>query len=607
MADETIANDRFRLIVESAPNAMVLINHKGKIDLVNAETERLFGYSREELLGSNVEMLIPSRFTEKHPDYRNGFFSNPASRSMGIGRDLFALRKDGSEFPVEIGLNPIESPEGAMVLAAIIDITERKKAEERFRLVVESSPSGVILVDRTGRITLVNSQAERLFGYHRTELIGMLVDNLLPVRNHGKHPMFRNMFHEKPQVRSMGEGRELFALRKDGTEFPVEIGLNPIESPDGDLVLASVIDITERKKAVERFRLVVESSPSAMVLVDHEGKISLVNGQTERLFGYNRTELMGMQVDELLPGRYRINHPGFRKMFNEKPQVRSMGEGRDLFALRKDGSEFPVEIGLNPIESNEGNMVLASVIDITERKMQEGNRLKSEFLANMSHELRTPMNAVLGFSELLIDKKAGELNAKQLEYLNDIHASGTHLLQLINDILDLSKIESGKSELTLESFNLQEVIEEVIKVLMPMAQKKQVEVKAVQSEDVKFARLDKQKFRQILYNLASNALKFNHPDGTATIETEKSGLNNFVLKVKDSGIGIAPENIKKLFMPFVQLDSGRSRQHEGSGLGLTLVKNMVEMHGGMIEVESILGQGSTFKVTLPIEFTQQHS
>jgi protein-histidine pros-kinase len=605
VTDETRANDRFRLIVESAPNAMVLVNHKGKIDLVNAETERLFGYSRKDLLGSNVEILIPTRFIEKHPGYRNGFFASPASRSMGVGRDLFALRKDGTEFPVEIGLNPIESPEGPMVLAAIIDITERKKAEERFRLVVESSPSGVILVDRTGKITLVNSQAERLFGYNRVELIGMQVDNLLPARLRDKHPVFRNTFNEKPQVRSMGEGRELFALRKDGSEFPVEIGLNPIESQDGDLVLASVIDITERKKALERFRLVVESSPSAMVLVDHEGKISLVNGQTEKLFGYNRAELIGMLVEELLPLRYRTHHPGFRKLFNEKPQVRSMGEGRDLFAMRKDGSEFPVEIGLNPIESHEGNMILASVIDITERKMQEANRLKSEFLANMSHELRTPMNAVLGFSELLIDKKAGELNAKQLEYLNDIHASGTHLLQLINDILDLSKIESGKSELTIESFNLQEVIEEVIKVLSPMADKKQVKVKTALSAEVEFARLDKHKFRQILYNLASNALKFNQPDGTVTIETVKSGAVHFIMKVKDSGIGIAPENIKKLFMPFVQLDSGRSRQHEGSGLGLALVKNIVEMHGGIIEVESILGQGSTFKITLPIEFTKQ--
>lgn len=518
---------------------------------------------------------------------------------------FFALRRDGSEFPVEIGLNPIESPDGPMVLAAIIDITERKKAEERFRLVVESSPSGVILVDRNGKITLVNSQAERLFGYHRTELIGTPVDNLLPLRYRDKHPVFRNTFHGKPQVRSMGEGRELFALRKDGSEFPVEIGLNPIESQDGDLVLASVIDITERKKAVERFRLVVESSPSAMVLVDHQGKISLVNGQTEKVFGYNRLELIGMQVDELLPVRYRTNHPGFRKIFNEKPQMRSMGEGRDLYAMRKDGSEFPVEIGLNPIEAQEGNMVLASVIDITERKMQEANRLKSEFLANMSHELRTPMNAVLGFSELLIDQKAGPLNAKQLEYLQDIHASGTHLLQLINDILDLSKIESGKSDLTIEPFNLQEVIEEVIKVLSPIAHKQRVTLTTMLSPELKFASIDKQKFRQILYNLASNALKFNQPDGTATIETAVSGKTDFTLKVKDSGIGIAPENIKKLFMPFVQLDSGRSRQHEGSGLGLALVKNIVEMHRGSIEVESILGQGSTFKVTLPIEFTKQ--
>ena len=434
------------------------------------------------------------------------------------------------------------------------------------------------------------------------ELIEKKVEMLIPDRFKKNHPGFRTMFFDAPEVRSMGIGRDLYAMRKNGTEFPVEIGLNPIETSDGPMVLAAIIDITERKRAEERFRLVVESAPNAMVLINSEGKITLVNSETERVFAYHRTELIGQGVEFLIPLRFRTHHPEYRKMFFTKPQTRSMGAGRDLFAMRKDGSEFPVEIGLNPIESAEGTMVLASIIDITERKMQESNRLKSEFLANMSHELRTTMNAILGFSELLIDKKAGELNEKQLDYMNDIHASASHLLQLINNVLDLAKIEAGKVQMVTEAFNMAEAIDGVIKVLKPIADKKDIQINQNLSVAINEVTLDKNKFRQILYNLLSNAIKFSKANGIVTIETSKVNDNMFMLKVIDTGIGMAKENLKKLFIPFVQLDSGTARQHEGSGLGLALTKSIVELHRGEIRVESIADKGSTFSVIMPIFF-----
>jgi PAS domain S-box-containing protein len=475
-----------------------------------------------------------------------------------------------------------------------------KHSELTFQLIVESAPNAMILVNKEGKIAFINAQTEKLFGYVRNEMIGQPVEIIIPKRYSEKHPAFRNMFFNSPQARSMGAGRELFALRKDGTEFPVEIGLNPLVTTEGTLVLAAIIDITERKRAEERFRLVVESAPNAMILVNTEGKITLVNSQTEKLFGYSRSELIDQGVETLIPLRFKEKHPGYRNSFFEKPKVRSMGAGRDLFARRKDGSEFPVEIGLNPIETSEGPLVLAAIIDITERKTQERNRLKSDFLANMSHELRTPMNAIMGFSELLIDKKVGELNAKQLEYLNDIHASGSHLLRLINDVLDLAKIESGKIELNIETFNIADAIEEVIQIVRPIANKKEVGLSLDLSKDIDMISIDKNKFRQILYNLISNAIKFNHPQGTIIIETALYNEDSFVMKVKDSGIGIAKENLKKLFIPFVQLDSGTARKHEGSGLGLSLTKNIIELHNGSISVESAEGKGTIFSVVLPL-------
>ena len=361
----------FQRIVEAAPSALVLVGRDGRIALVNAQTEKLFGYSRAELLGQPVEMLVPDRFRMKHPTHRAGFFADPSIRAMGAGRDLFGLRRDGREIPVEIGLNPIETRDGLMVLASIIDISERKRAEERFRRVVEAAPSAIVLSGADGRIALVNAQTEKLFGYTRDELVGQAIEMLVPERFRARHPGYRTGFFSAPTARPMGVGRELFGLRKDGNEFPAEIGLDPLDTDEGPMVLASIIDVGERKRAEERFRQVVEAAPNAMVLVGRDGRISLVNAQTEHLFGYPRDELLGESVELLVPERFRARHPALRMAFFAHPEGRPMGVGRELFGLRRDGHEFPVEIGLNPLETREGLMVLASILDIGERKRAE--------------------------------------------------------------------------------------------------------------------------------------------------------------------------------------------------------------------------------------------
>ena len=254
-AEEEIAAElRFRLVVEAAPNAMVMVNRAGAIVMVNAQTERVFGYPRAELLGQPVEMLVPERFRGHHPELREAFFIEPLARPMGAGRDLFGLKKDGSEFPVEIGLNPIETDGETMVLSAIVDITERKRLEERLRLVVEAAPNAMVMVNRAGEIVMVNAQTERVFGYSRIELLGQRVEMLVPPRFRDHHSGLREMFSVDPQTRPMGAGRDLYGLKKDGSEFPVEIGLNPIETDEGTMVLSAIVDITERKAAEAALR-----------------------------------------------------------------------------------------------------------------------------------------------------------------------------------------------------------------------------------------------------------------------------------------------------------------------------------------------------------------
>ncbi|HJV91891.1 MAG TPA: PAS domain S-box protein, partial [Azonexus sp.] len=268
-------DESFRRVVEWAPAAMIMIDGDGRIVLANGQAERVFGYSREELQGERVEKLVPERFAARHPSYRHEFLDDPHPRPMGSGRDLYARRRDGSEFPVEIGLTPIDSGQGFMVLAAIVDITERKRLEERFQRVVEYAPSAMIMIDRGGRIVLVNAQTEQLFQYQRSALIGQAVEILVPERLRGEHEHFRRGFFDVPQPRPMGAGRDLFGRRSDGSEFPVEIGLNPIDTEEGVMVLATIVDITERQRAQQKLESALQEKTILLNEVHHRVKNNL--------------------------------------------------------------------------------------------------------------------------------------------------------------------------------------------------------------------------------------------------------------------------------------------------------------------------------------------
>jgi PAS domain S-box-containing protein len=268
-------SSQFRLALEAAPTGMILVDRNGCIALVNSQVEKLFGYARAELIGQPIEMLVPERFRKRHPDYRAGFFADSKTRSMGGGRDLYGLRKDGSEVPIEIGLNPLRTPQNEFVLSSVVDITERKHSADQFRLALEAAPTGMMMVDSEGRIVLVNAQVEKLFGYAREELIGEPIEKLVPERFRAHHPGFRNNFYHQPEARPMGGGRDLFGLRKDGSEMPIEIGLNPLRTAQGTFVLSSIVDITERKRLESALRQQLRERDVLLQEVHHRVKNNL--------------------------------------------------------------------------------------------------------------------------------------------------------------------------------------------------------------------------------------------------------------------------------------------------------------------------------------------
>lgn len=630
LSELQLSKNRYQSLIETVVDGIVTIDEQGTVLTFNRAAECMFGYQPDEVIGRNVKMLMPDPYASEHDGYLQKYKDTRKAKIIGIGREVQALRKDGSTFPIHLGVSEMVVGEERGYVGLIRDITELREAlkdQEHLASIVEGVRDAIIGKDMEGNITSWNLAAEEMYGYNADEMVGQSIYSIVPAARH----------HEESElINKLGSGQkvehfETQRVCKSGVVIDVDITISPIKNEMGKVVGASTIarDITRRKKTqreleearkardelFNRYHSILEAAGEGIYGLDLNGVTTFCNPAGAKMLGYTVEEMVGKPQHQLVHHTKPGGEPYPRA---ECPIYSAIMVGKvhrvdtEVF-WGKNGIPFPVEYVSTPIKEN--GVIIGAVVtfsDITLRKnaekeleqarrsAQTANRAKSDFLANMSHEIRTPMNAILGYAQLM--ERDPSLKPEQKEHMEKIMTGGDHLLELINDILDFSKIEAGRMELNPVNFDLKNFIDRLSPLIQGRCREKNLSWKVEglpQGMVPVFA--DETKLRQILFNLLGNAVKFTR-QGTITLKIHCLPDNHFQFDVIDTGVGITKEDQRSVFEEF---DRGaRATDVGGAGLGLAITRNLVTLMGGTLGLQSEVGKGSCFYFTLKLPSSQ---
>jgi PAS domain S-box-containing protein len=490
------------------------------------------------------------------------------------------------------------------------------QADERMRSVVNHVVDGIISIDESGTVTTFNPAAERIFGYAAAEVIGRNVNILMPEPYHTEHDGYISNYLRTGEAKIIGIGREVIGRRKDGSVFPMELAISVFQLGDRPHFTGIVRDITQRKQAEEelrqaeeRMRSVVNHVIDGIITIDEHGNVESFNPAAEKLFGYKRSEVIGQNVKILMPEPYHGEHDHYIANYLRTGEAKIIGIGREVVGRRKDGSTFPMELAVSEFHIGSRRFFTGIVRDITERTrleqelrqrlndLAEADRQKNEFLAMLAHELRNPLAPMRNALHLINMPQADSATVDQARDMMDRQMH--HLVRLVDDLLDVSRIIRGQIELRREAVDIAVVVTRAVETAQPVIDSHGHELSISQANERIWVEADLIRLAQVIANLLTNAAKYTNKAGRIFLTVARED-GEVVLRVRDTGLGIAPELQPHIFDLFVQGDRSLARSQGGLGIGLTLVKRLVELHGGSVAVQSGgLGQGSEFTVRLP--------
>jgi PAS domain S-box-containing protein len=613
-ADETLRDSeaKHRMLVDGVRDyAIFLLDLRGQILSWNAGAEKVKGYKAEEIIGRNYSCFFPPEEIKRGRPEELLRLTALTGRHEEQG---MRVRKDGSRFLANIAFTALRDRNGNLQGFSEFshDLSESKESGAKYRGLLEAAPDAMVVVNQSGNIVLLNVQAEKQFGYRRDELVGQKVKNIIPEGFAERLIADGTRSAAEALEQQIGMGIELLGRRKDGSEFPIEMMLSPLESSEGILVTAAIRNITVRKDAEThlaqmegRYRGLLEAAPDAMVVVNQGGEIVLLNVQAEKQFGYRRDELVGQKVKNIIPEGFaeRLIADGTRS--SAEALAQQIGTGIELSGRRKDGSEFPIEIMLSPLESADGTVVTAAIRNITVRKkadlqlvqkVEELNRSNEElqqFSYVASHDLQEPLRMVASYTQLLASRYKGKLDADADEFIGFAVDGCNRMQGLIQDLLAYSR--SGMDGKVLQKRSSENALNNALKNLSSTIE----ESGAVVTHDaLPVITTDDTQLAQVFQNLVGNAIKYHGTEVPAVhISATRNGLEEWTFSVRDNGLGIEAQYFDRIFVLFQRLH-GRT-EFKGTGIGLAICKKIVEGLGGRIWVESQVGKGSTFYFALP--------
>jgi len=618
--EQTANKERIDSILQASPDGICVIDAEGTVVMVNHSLQDMFGYNTEEVVGVNVKMLMPDDLADQHHNAMERVVWGREPKLIGKGSvEVQGRTKSGDLFPMELSISQIGSGKDVIFVGIIRDITDRKKAEAAMHEVYQifdQMPMNVFVRDSEGRFKYINRSYEEFHNVKNEDIVGKTILDVFPDDSNA----FGANDAEVISGGKMMSSEEDFGLGSDIVSFTVR--KFPISDIQGNTIAVAGIDldITEQKQAEKRIvdqltftESLLDAVPNPIFVKDSDLRFTAINRAYEEAFGIRREDYIGTltrdadyvprevaehweKIDQQL-----IEEGGFKR--DEVVARFADGQDHDVLAMRRT---FDLSDGISA-------GMLGILIDISDRKVMErematareqaetANKTKSAFLANMSHELRTPMNAIIGYAEILKEDAEDEDNEEIIPDLDKISTAGRHLLQLINDVLDISKVESGHMDLYLEDFDIETMINDAASTVTTLVEKNNNVLEINLEDDIGSMHADLTKVRQMVFNLVSNAAKFTS-DGKVGIEgntMEKDGEPFIRLAVTDTGIGIPEDKLEHIFEEFSQADSSTTRNYGGTGLGLALVRKFALMMGGDVLVESSPGEGSSFILEIP--------